>query len=223
MQSRILDPGVFIRSMASRGHMGGLSSATGDALIVMDAAGFDVVIIETVGVGQGEVEVAQIADVTIVLMVPGMGDDIQNMKAGIMEIADLFVINKADRPGVDKTEHDLRALVALSSRPDGWEPAIVRTVALEGTGTIETLELITKYRQFVSQSEVQKRANIQKHKNRILELVFQKAQDEIFLNRNADKRIQELAYMVADRKMDPYTAAEEMWNSVTEGPGQDEC
>ncbi len=214
MQSRCLDPGVFIRSMATRGHMGGLAGATADALLVMDAAGFDIVIIETVGVGQDEVEVAQTADATIVLLVPGMGDDIQNMKAGIMEIADLFVINKADRPGIDKTESELRALVSFSARPDGWEPLIVRTVASEGLGISEAMEMIEKYRVFLSHSEIQYSSIIQKHKNRILELVLLKANDEILRSRRAENRIQELARLVADRKMDPYTAAEEMWNSA---------
>lgn len=216
MQARCTDPGVFIRSMATRGHMGGLSNATADALVVMDAAGFDVVIIETVGVGQGEVEVAQTADATIVLLVPGMGDDIQNMKAGIMEIADLFVINKSDRPGANKTESELRALVSFSSRPDGWEPAIVRTIASEGIGINESLELIEKYKIFLSNSEIQRKTAIQKHKNRILELVCMKAQEDILHNSDTQRLIQKLAILISERKLDPYTAAEEIWNSVSE-------
>jgi LAO/AO transport system kinase len=216
MQDRCTDPGVFIRSMATRGHMGGLSSATADALVVMDAAGFDIVIIETVGVGQGEVEVVQTADATAVLLVPGMGDDIQNMKAGIMEIADLFVINKSDRPGANKTESELRALVAFCSRPDGWEPGIVRTIASEGIGINESLEIIEKYKVFLSNSEIKRKTAIQKHRNRILELVCLKAQEDILHNSNTQSLIQELAVLISDRKLDPYTAAEEMWNSVSE-------
>jgi LAO/AO transport system kinase len=219
MQSRCLDPGAFIRSMATRGHMGGLARATADALTVMDAAGFDIVIIETVGVGQGEVEVAQTADATVVLLVPGMGDDIQNMKAGIMEIADLFVINKADHSGVEKTEGELRALLSLSSRPDGWKPSIVRTVALESLGINECLMEVEKYREFLSHSEIQRKETIQRQRDRIVELVCLKAHEELFRDKDAESRIQEFALQVADRKMDPYTAAEKMWNGLAAKPG----
>jgi LAO/AO transport system kinase len=218
MQSRCLDPGAFIRSMATRGHLGGLARATADALTVMDAAGFDIVIIETVGVGQGEVEVAQTADTTAVLLVPGMGDDIQNMKAGIMEIADLFVINKADHPGVEKTESELRALLSLSARPDGWKPSIVRTVALESLGINECIKEVGKYREFLSHSEIQRKETIQRQKDRIVELVCLKAHEEILRDEDAESRIQDFALQVADRKMDPYTAAEKIWNELATKP-----
>ena len=134
MQTLGLDPGVFIRSMATRGHLGGLSRATVDAVAILDAAGFDKIIVETVGVGQDEVEIVKTADVSVVVLVPGMGDDVQALKAGIMEISDVFVINKADRDGVLRTEKELEAMLSLTMRPDLWQPPIVRTVATENKG-----------------------------------------------------------------------------------------
>ena len=122
MQQHHADPGVFIRSMATRGWLGGLARATTDMALLLDAAGFDAVLIETVGVGQDEVEIARLADVTVVVLVPGMGDDVQAIKAGIMEIADVFVINKADLPGADRLERELQSYLGLSHRPDGWTP-----------------------------------------------------------------------------------------------------
>jgi LAO/AO transport system kinase len=160
MQARSLDPGTFIRSMATRGHVGGVTRATADVLTVMDAAGFDIVLLETVGVGQGEVEVAGMADATVVMVVPGMGDDIQAMKAGIMEIADLFVINKADHPGVDYTEAELKGFLLMSSRPDNWTPKIVRTVASEGRGTGACIEAIQAYRFFLARSKERRNERI---------------------------------------------------------------
>ncbi len=216
MQSRCVDPGTFIRSMATRGHMGGLAGATSDALTVMDAAGFEIVIIETVGVGQGEVEIAQTADATIVLLVPGMGDDIQNMKAGIMEIADIFVINKSDHPGADKTESDLRALISLSSRMDGWKPSIVRTAALENLGIRECADAIEQYRLFLQRSEIQRNQTIQKQRNRILELFCRKAHEIFLQNKEGEAQINNLAALVVDRKIDPYTAADRIWEHIVE-------
>jgi GTPase len=137
MQQHHADPGVFIRSMATRGWLGGLARATMEMTLLLDAAGFDVVMVETVGVGQDEVEIARLAEVTLVVLVPGMGDDVQALKAGIMEIADVFVINKADLPGSEKLERELKASMSLAHRPDGWTPAIVATVATEGKGVAE--------------------------------------------------------------------------------------
>jgi len=139
------DPQVFIRSMATRGHLGGLAAATTDMALLLDAGGKDMVLIETVGVGQDEVEIARLGDVTVVVLVPGMGDDVQAIKAGIMEIADVFVINKADQPGADRLEREILALQALSTRPDGWTPPIVRTVATEGQGIPEALAAIRSF------------------------------------------------------------------------------
>jgi len=133
MLSHHADPGVFIRSMATRGWLGGLAAATTDMALLLDAAGRDFVLVETVGVGQDEVEIAKLADVTVVVLVPGMGDDVQAIKAGIMEIADVFLINKSDLPGADRLEREIKAMQSLSTRKDGWVPPIVHTVAADGT------------------------------------------------------------------------------------------
>src|SRR6267142_116146 len=135
MQALSLDKGVFIRSMATRGNLGGLARSTVEAVAILDAAGYEKIIVETVGVGQDEIEIAKTADVCVVVLVPGMGDDVQAMKAGIMEIGDIFAINKADRDGVLRTERELEMLLSISERPDGWTPPIVKTVATEGNGT----------------------------------------------------------------------------------------
>jgi LAO/AO transport system kinase len=145
MQQHHDDAGVFIRSMATRGWLGGLAAATTEMTMLFDAAGFDVVLVETVGVGQDEVEIARLADVTLVVMVPGMGDDVQAIKAGIIEIADVFVINKSDLPGAEKLERELKSYLGLSHRPDGWTPTIVHAVASEGKGIAETLAAAREY------------------------------------------------------------------------------
>jgi LAO/AO transport system kinase len=145
MQAHHGDPGVFIRSMATRGAVGGLARATADLALLLDAAGKDYVLIETVGVGQDEVEVAGVADVTVLVLVPGMGDDVQAIKAGIMEIADIFVINKADHPGADRVESEIAGVLSLVHRADGWQPPILRTVATEDKGITELLDAIGKF------------------------------------------------------------------------------
>jgi LAO/AO transport system kinase len=145
MQAHHGDPGVFIRSMATRGAVGGLARATADLALLIDAAGKDYVLIETVGVGQDEVEVAGVADVTVLVLVPGMGDDVQAIKAGIMEIADIFVINKAEHPGADRVESEIAGVLSLAHRADGWQPPILRTVATEDKGITELLDAIGKF------------------------------------------------------------------------------
>jgi LAO/AO transport system kinase len=146
MQEHHADPGVFIRSMATRGWPGGVARATREMTTLLDAAGRDVVIVETVGVGQGEVEIARLVDVTMLVLVPGMGDEVQSIKAGIMEIADVFVINKSDLPGADKLDQELRSYLGLAHRPDGWTPRIVHTIAKEGKGIAEALAAVRESR-----------------------------------------------------------------------------
>src|SRR5439155_20054005 len=147
MQTHAGDTGVFHRSMATRGHLGGLARATGDAALILDAAGKDIVIIETVGVGQDEVDIVRTADVSIVTLVPGAGDDVQALKAGIMEIADIFVVNKADREGADRTVASVEAILSLQTFPDGqWRPPIVKTEATTGRGVAELLAAIDRFR-----------------------------------------------------------------------------
>ena len=145
MQRHHDDAGVFVRSMATRGCLGGLARATTDMTVLLDAAGFDTILIETVGVGQDEVEIVRVADATLVLLVPGLGDDVQALKAGIMEIADVFVLNKADLDGADRLEQEVRAAVSLAARADGWSPAVVRAVASEGRGIADVLTAAREY------------------------------------------------------------------------------
>lgn len=147
MQSHYGDPGVFIRSMATRGSLGGLAAATADVALLLDAAGRDVILIETVGAGQHDVEIARLADLTLVVLAPGMGDDVQALKAGIMEIADVFVINKADHPGADRLEREIQAMLGLADRAGQWTPPIVLAVATEGKGVPEILEAVQKFQQ----------------------------------------------------------------------------
>jgi LAO/AO transport system kinase len=210
MQSRSLDPGTFIRSMATRGNLGGLARATTDVLMVMDAAGFDIVLIETVGVGQDEVDIARTAHATLVLLVPGMGDDIQAMKAGIMEIGDVFVINKADHAGVDRVETELNVLLAMSNRPDNWQPAIVRTVASDGQGIEECTNAVEKYRAFLQTSPFQRDRSVQVQRDRLLEVIRSQILQKLLLKAGAAERLDELAREIADRRIDPFTAAEEL-------------
>src|ERR1043165_8891820 len=148
MQTLALDKGVFIRSMATRGNLGGLARAPGQSVAILDAAGYEKVVVETVGVGQDEIEIAKTADVCVVVLVPGMGDDVQTMKAGIMEIGDVLVINKADRDGVLRTEKELEALLSLSVRSDEWQPPIVKTVAIENKGIQELAVAIEQSHSF---------------------------------------------------------------------------
>jgi LAO/AO transport system kinase len=213
MQSRSLDEGTFIRSMATRGHLGGLARTTGDVLTVLDAAGFDLVLIETVGVGQDEVEIVRTAHATVVLLVPGMGDDIQAMKAGIMEIGDIFVINKADYPGVERVEAELKALLSMCARQDSWMPAVVRAIASEGQGIENCVQAIEKYHNHKAGSDFQKNRTIQIQKDRLLELVRAQMMQRILDSPEVQDRIDEMAARIATRQLDPYTAAEQLLNA----------
>ena len=171
MQSHYADAGIYIRSMATRGSLGGLASTTADVATVLDASGRDLVMIETVGVGQDEVDIVRLADVTIVVLVPGMGDDVQTIKAGIMEIADIFVINKADREGAERVEREIRAMQSLATRNDNWTPPIVKTVASEGTGITDLLAAIEKYREYLQQSDRAQARRIENWRDRIAEML----------------------------------------------------
>jgi LAO/AO transport system kinase len=204
-----LDKNVFIRSMATRGNLGGLSRATVDAVAILDAAGFDKVIVETVGVGQDEVEIVKTADVSVVVLVPGMGDDIQAIKAGIMEIGDVFVINKADREGVLRTEKELEALLSLAHRPDFWNPPVVKTVATENKGIEDLSKAIESYDEFQKTGE-----NLERRKAiarwRLLELLREKLLTDV-LNRNGtSEKLDRLAREIAEKRSDPYSAVEEI-------------
>jgi LAO/AO transport system kinase len=210
MQTLGLDNGVFIRSMATRGNLGGLARTTVDAVSILDAAGYAKIIIETVGVGQDEVEVVKAADLSVVVLVPGMGDDIQAIKAGIMEIGDIFVINKADRDGVNSTEKELQALLSLAARDDAWQPLIVKTIAIESAGIEELAQAIEKYRDFhlLTKSGDGRRRAIARW--RILELLRERLVAQTLESAAASEKLDELAAEVASRQRDPYSAVEEL-------------
>ena len=210
MQTLGLDEGVFIRSMATRGNLGGLARATVDAVAILDAAGYARVIVETVGVGQDEVEIVKAADVSIVVLVPGMGDDIQAIKAGIMEIGDIFVINKADRDGVYATEKELEALLSLTSREDGWDPPIVKTVATENQGLEALAAAIDKFRQTqlsVTESSSRRHAIA---RWRIVELLRERLLARVLASESSVAMLEQLADEVATRRRDTYSAVEEL-------------
>jgi len=209
MQNLALDKGVFIRSMATRGNLGGLARATVEAVAILDAAGYQKVIVETVGVGQDEIEIAKTADVCVVVLVPGMGDDVQTMKAGIMEIGDVLVINKADRDGVLRTEKELEGLLSLSVRSDEWQPPIVKTVAIENKGIAELAAAVEHAREFQQQgaASVERRRAIARW--RIIELLRERLVAEV-LTSAASEKLDRLADEVARKTRDPYSAVEEL-------------
>ena len=210
MQTLALDKGVFIRSMATRGNLGGLARATVEAVAILDAAGYEKIIVETVGVGQDEIEIAKTADVCVVVLVPGMGDDVQTMKAGIMEIADVLVINKADRDGVLRTEKELQALLSLATRVDEWQPPIVKTVAVENKGIDDLSRAIDECHQFQRNAPTSVNRKQAVAKWRIIELLRERTVSEVLARDGASERLDELAKQVATRKKDPYSAVDEI-------------
>ena len=205
-----LDKNVFIRSMATRGNLGGLSRSTVDAVAILDAAGFDKVIVETVGVGQDEVEIVKTADVSVVVLVPGMGDDIQAIKAGIMEIGDVFVINKADREGVLRTRKELESLLSLAHRPDMWNPPIVPTIATESKGIEDLSAAINSYSEFQRSetSGLVRKTAIAKW--RLTELVQERLLSELMKRNGTSEKLDKLAAKIAEKQIDPYSAADEI-------------
>jgi LAO/AO transport system kinase len=211
MQGMATDPGIFIRSMAARGNLGGLARATVDAVAILDAAGYNKIIIETVGVGQDEVDIVKTADVTVVVLVPGMGDDIQAIKAGIMEIGDVFAINKADRDGVLRTERELEQLLSISERPDGWKPLIVKTVATENNGLDALAEAIASYDDFVAAHPDQRAGRqVRIAEHRIIELLRDRLLRAALDERFSREQLRQQATAVADRQRDPYSVVDEI-------------
>lgn len=208
MQDHTLDPEVYIRSMASRGHLGGLSWATPQALRVLDAAGCEVILVETVGVGQSEVEIAATADTTLVLLAPGMGDGIQAAKAGILEIGDLFVINKADREGADQVRRELRSMVALSDRPGGaWKPEILKTAASRSEGIGEVVAAMERHREHLGESGELDRRRLRRARDEI-EAIAVTALREQWRGVDENAALDELAAEVVAGASDPYAAAD---------------
>jgi LAO/AO transport system kinase len=213
MQEHFSDPGIYIRSMATRGSLGGLARTTADVTTVLDASGRDLIMIETVGVGQDEVDIVRLADVTIVILVPGMGDDVQTIKAGIMEIADIFVINKSDRDGAEHVEREIRTLQSLAMRHDGWTPPIVKTIASEGTGVKELAEAVANYETYLQKENLALNKRVENWQERLVEmlrdLMLEKAQAQL-----GDGNLARLAAEVAEHKRDPYTLVEEIAGSI---------
>ena len=213
MQEHFSDPGIYIRSMATRGSLGGLARTTADVATVLDASGRDIILIETVGVGQDEVDIVRLADVTVVILVPGMGDDVQTIKAGIMEIADIFVINKSDRDGADRVEREIRSLQSLAMRHDGWTPPIVKTVASEGTGVKELEAAITDYELFLRKENRAIQKSVEHWQARLVEMLrdtmLEKARQQM-----ANGNLALLAAEVAAHQRDPYTLIEELASGV---------
>jgi LAO/AO transport system kinase len=209
MQDHHSDPGIYIRSMATRGSLGGLARTTADVATVLDASGKDLILIETVGVGQDEVDIVRLADITVVILVPGMGDDVQTIKAGIMEIADIFVINKSDRDGAENVEREIRAMQTLAARKDGWTPPIVKTVASEGKGVEELAAAIAGYEAYLQKENLVQKHNIENWQGRLVEMLrdamLERARHEL-----GNGRVEQYAAEVAEHKRDPYTLVEEI-------------
>jgi LAO/AO transport system kinase len=209
MQEHFADAGIYIRSMATRGSLGGLARTTADVTTVLDASGRDVILIETVGVGQDEVDIVRLADITVVILVPGMGDDVQTIKAGIMEIADIFVINKSDREGAERVEREIRALQSLALRHDGWTPPIVKTVASDGTGVSDLAVAIADYEEYLQKENRALKKSVENWQERLVEMLrdamLEKARAQL-----GDGNLTRLAAEVAEHKRDPYTLVEEI-------------
>jgi len=215
MQRHSTDPGVFIRSLATRGQFGGLTQSTRYAIDVLDAMGKDLIIVETVGVGQDEVDIVKAAHTTVILVVPGMGDDIQAIKAGILEVGDIFVINKSDHTGVEKTENELRAMIALGNREDRetqWEPSIIRTEALSNKGTSELIAEIDKHAEYLRTISSGEGSAKKKEKLRVLlrDMVTNRLMEAFSNQLMQDIHFEEAVESIYMGRTDPYTACDKL-------------
>jgi LAO/AO transport system kinase len=212
MQDHFADPGIYIRSMATRGSLGGLARTTADVTTLLDASGRDLILIETVGVGQDEVDIVRLADITVVILVPGMGDDVQTIKAGIMEIADVFAINKSDRDGAERVEREIRAMQSLAIRHDAWVPPVVKTVASEGQGIPELAVVIANYQEFLGRSEVGKQKRLDNWRERLVEMLRDTLLERVLREQNG--RLEKFAEEIAEHRRDPYSVVEELTSKV---------
>ncbi|MCC3768513.1 methylmalonyl Co-A mutase-associated GTPase MeaB [Streptomyces sp. UNOC14_S4] len=221
MSEHASDPGVYIRSMATRGHLGGLAWAAPQAIRVLDAAGCDVILVETVGVGQSEVEIASQADTSVVLLAPGMGDGIQAAKAGILEIGDVYVVNKADRDGADATARELNHMLGLGEArgPGDWRPPIVKTVAARGEGTDELVEALEKHRAWMEERGVLTQRRVARAAREV-ETIAVTALRERIGDLHGDRRLDALAERIVNGALDPYTAADELVDGITNNGGE---
>ena len=209
MQEHFSDPGIFIRSMATRGSLGGLARTTADVAMVLDASGRDVVMIETVGVGQDEVDIVRLADITVVILVPGMGDDVQTIKAGIMEIADIFVINKSDRDGAERVEREIRTLQSLAMRSDRWTPPIVKTIATDGKGIEELAAAIVGFEEYLQKNNLFDQRKIQNWEQRLVEMLRHTLLEKAYRSIGEGK-LSHYATDIVKRERDPYSVVEEI-------------
>ena len=216
MQDHVLDPEVYIRSMASRGHLGGLSWSTPQAIRVLDAAGCDAIVVETVGVGQSEVDIAGLADTTIVLLAPGMGDGVQAAKAGILEIGDVFVVNKADHEGADATVRDIRHMISLGDRtePGLWRPPVVKTIASSSSGFDEVMEAIDKHVSWMEEHGALRERRIRRAGDEIESIAIRSLRARMGNLRHGEG-VDRLAAEVVDGRTDPYTAADQVLDALT--------
>lgn len=210
MQDHSTDPGVFIRSMATRGSLGGLAPATTDVVKVLDAMGYDTIFIETVGTGQAEVDVVGAADTVAIVLVPGLGDTVQAMKAGIMEIGEVFVVNKADHSDSDRTVSEVKMMLGLSPPHNGWQPPVLKTIATSGVGVDQVLDTVEAHRRFLTEHSLLEQKRRQRRRAEILRLVELKARDRALGLARRSGRLDDLADRVYAGELDPYTAAEEI-------------
>lgn len=213
MQHHSLDPEVFIRSMATRGQLGGLAPATHAVVDVLDAAGKAIVLIETVGVGQDEVEIVRLAHTTLVIMVPGLGDEVQAIKAGILEIGDLFVVNKADREGADRTAAELHMMLGLAAAT-GWKAPVLKTVAPEGTGIPELVQAIGEHRAYLAQSGLMVKKGRERSRATVLDLLRDRLIRAALQKAHGNGSLEGILDRIARRDLDPYTAVEEILKKV---------
>src|SRR5262249_16495682 len=210
MQAHHADTGIYIRSMATRGFLGGLARTTTDVATLLDASGKDLVLIETVGVGQDEVDIVRLADITVVMLVPGMGDDVQTIKAGIMEIADIFVINKSDREGAERVEREIRAMQSLAPRKDRWTPPIVKTVATDGRGISELAAAIANFEKYFQHQDLLLKKKISNWREWLVEMFRDALLDRLLSERLSQEELSRLALEVAEHQRDPYSLVEEI-------------
>lgn len=208
MQSLSGDEGVYIRSMATRGQLGGLAPATFDVVTILDAAGCDIVMIETVGVGQDEVEIARLADVTVLLLVPGVGDHVQTLKAGVMEVADVFVINKADLPGTERIEQEVIAMLGLAPKQRGWGRAVLKTVATTGEGIPALRENLEAFRK-LGEGELRERRRDQ-CRGRLLELLRQRLFEKVLTEHLDNDAVGQAVEQILARRRDPHSAVDDL-------------
>jgi LAO/AO transport system kinase len=209
MQELSTDPDVFIRSMATRNYSGGIAKATKDAVKVLDAAGKDIILVETVGAGQSEVEIIKVAQTTVVIHAPGLGDEIQAIKAGIMEIADIFVVNKADRENADKAVMDIQAILQLNNKETAWKTPILKTTALTGEGVPQLIEKIEEHKRFL-EKEIGHKRSLGKAEAELVEAIKEKVTSSIIEELKKEGKFEELLQKIVEREIDPASAAEKL-------------